>query len=102
MADLRWLEFLNAAERHAAVGAEVPAFNRYGPLKRRLARLVARPILFVAELVTHPQRMFNTAALEALRSLGDRVQSLEQELAARRPPGDASSAPTAASPDPEG
>jgi hypothetical protein len=102
LADLRWLEFLNAAERHAAVGAEVPAFNRYGPIKRQLARLVARPILFMAELVTHPQRTFNTTTLEALRALGDRVQSLEQELAVWRAGDTAPPESEAATADPEG
>ena len=91
--DLRWLEYLSAAERHAAVGAEVPAFHRFGPVVRQLARLAARPVLFLAELVTHPQRTYNTMTLEALRALGDRVQSLAQELDASRARGDARPGP---------
>jgi hypothetical protein len=78
---------LHVAEQHAAVGLEVPAFVRYGGLKRRLARALARVVLFLAQVVTVPQRTYNAAMLTALRVLAERVRLLEAERAERaRPP----------------
>ena len=72
---------LHLAEQHAAVGLEVPAFVRYGGLKRRFARAVARVVLFLGQVVTIPQRTYNAAVLTALRQLAERVRLLEAERA---------------------
>jgi hypothetical protein len=78
------LDQLRVAEQHAAVGLEVPPFGRYGGLKRRLARAVARVVLFLTQVLAQPQRTYNAATLSALRMLAERTQALEAELAALR------------------
>lgn len=78
------LDQLRVAEQHVAVGIEVPPFGRYGGVKRRLARAAARVILFLTQVIAQPQRTYNAAALGALKSLAERVQALEAELASER------------------
>ena len=80
----RAVDQLGVAEQHAAVGLEVPPFTRYRGLKRRLARLAARGVLFFGEVVTAPQRVFNVSSLAVLRELVDRVQRLEREVESLR------------------
>lgn len=75
---------LRVAAQHAAVGIEVPAFARYGGLKRRLARVVARVVLFLTQVTAQPQRIYNGSSLVALRLIAERVQALEAEVAALR------------------
>jgi len=90
------LDQLRVAEQHAAVGVEVPAFGRYGGVKRRLARAAARVVLFLTQVTAQPQRIYNASTLTALKLLAERVQALEAELAAlraRRAPGAVSPAP---------
>lgn len=76
------LDQLRVAEQHAAVGVEVPLFGRYGGIKRRLARAVARVVLFLTQVLAQPQRIYNAATLVALRTLVERTQALEAEVAA--------------------
>lgn len=78
------LDQLRIAEQHAAVGLEVPPFGRYGGLKRRLARAVARVVLFLTQVLAQPQRTYNASTLAALRLLAERTQTLEADLAALR------------------
>lgn len=78
------LDQLHVAEQHAAVGLEVPAFGRYGGLKRRLARAAARVVLFLTQVTVQPQRIYNVSSMGALKLLVERVQALEAELAALR------------------
>jgi hypothetical protein len=53
-------------------------------LKRRLARALARGVLFLTQVTAQPQRIYNTSSLVALRLLVERVQALETEVAALR------------------
>jgi hypothetical protein len=81
--DGRWLRLvdqLQVARENAAVGVEVPAFPRLPPLRRRLARLAARCVLYVAELVTRPQRSFNIATLVGLEQVADELRELRSEV----------------------
>ena len=78
------LDQLRLAEEHAAVGLEVPAFGRYAGLKRRLARVLARGVLFFGQVIAQPQRTYNASVLAALRLLAERTQALEAEVAALR------------------
>jgi hypothetical protein len=78
------LDQLRVAEQHAAVGVEVPPFGRYGGLKRRLARAVARVVLFLTQVLAQPQRIYNASTLTALRMLAERTQALEAEVAGLR------------------
>lgn len=78
------LDQLRVAEQHAAVGLEVPPFGRYGGIKRRLARAVARVVMFLTQVLAQPQRIYNASTLTALRMLAERTQALEAEVAALR------------------
>lgn len=89
---------LTEVERTAAVGTVIPRFERFGPLKRRAARGVARVVLYLARLVSVPQQHVNFGLLQALRTtlsclkeeeaarleLQARVQLLERSLASLR------------------
>ena len=77
-------DHLHVAEQHAAVGAEVPPFGRYRGPKRALARAIARIVIFLSQVITAPQRIYNGAMLGAVRLLAERVQALESEVATLR------------------
>jgi O-antigen chain-terminating methyltransferase len=72
---------LDHAEIHAQVGTVVPALARLGGMKRRLARLAARAILALAQVVTRVQRQFNIATLSALRDLRSASRQLNEQMA---------------------
>jgi len=72
---------LTDIERHAAlVGTFVPPFERFGRAKRKLARFVARAVLYLGRVITAPQRQVNFGLLQALRST---LACLKEEEAAR-------------------
>jgi DNA repair exonuclease SbcCD ATPase subunit len=71
---------LDMAEHHAQVGSFVPSWVRFGRLRRWLARLAARFILYLSEFVTHQQRQFNSAVLQSLYALSDGLRNLESRL----------------------
>ncbi len=89
---------LSEVERHAAVGTIVPQFERFGRIKRSFARFTARAVLYLARIITAPQRQVNFGMLQALRAtlaclkeeeaarleLQARVQLLDRTLAALR------------------
>jgi hypothetical protein len=77
-------DHLHVAEQHVAVGAEVPPFGRYRGPKRVLARAIARIVIFLSQVITAPQRIYNGATLGAVRLLTERVQALESEVATLR------------------
>ena len=76
----RIFDELNVAEQHSAIGTEIPAFSRLGPLMRRIARLTTRAVFYVLQVVTVHQRSYNIATIFALRQLSERVRELESEL----------------------
>ncbi|MDZ4779401.1 MAG: hypothetical protein SGJ19_04020 [Planctomycetia bacterium] len=72
---------LTEVERNASlVGTQVPEFVRFGRFKRRLARFTSRVVLYLARVVTAPQRQVNYGLLQALRTA---VTCLKEEEAAR-------------------
>ncbi len=85
--DVQWTaveDGLGAAERHASVGVRPPDFHRLPRVLRGPARLVARGVLFLAEVVTHYQRTFNHELVAVSRRHVARTQELEREVAALR------------------
>ncbi len=62
------------------VGTKVPEFARFGRLKRKLARFTSRVVLYLARVVTVPQRQVNYGLLQALRTA---ITCLKEEEAAR-------------------
>ncbi len=76
---------LARAREVSQVGSAPPEFLYYGRVKRFLARMAARPVLFLAGIVTAHQRIFNTALVEfaaesgtKLGELGTRLDQMEQ------------------------
>jgi O-antigen chain-terminating methyltransferase len=66
------------ARQHAYMGRSVPKMKRLRGVKRRLARWVARGVLYVAQVFTKGQREFNVAAVNSIHDLSNWVQSLER------------------------
>jgi O-antigen chain-terminating methyltransferase len=66
------------AEQHAFVGRSVPRFSHCAWPKRRLARWVARAVIYVARVVTKGQREFNVAILHGIRDLATTVRRLDE------------------------
>ncbi len=85
-------------ERSADVGTVVPGFERFGRVLRKAARFTSRVVMYLAKVVTVPQRRVNFALLQAARGilgclkdeeaarleLQARVQLLEQTVSALR------------------
>jgi len=76
---------INRAEQNARVGTRVPEMNRFNPMVRRLARTVARIMVYLTQVITTPQRMFNQSVIQALhltvRLQDQQIERLEQSLA---------------------
>jgi hypothetical protein len=68
---------LNEAKPLAALGAEVPPMGRFGGVVRKVARLAAKTILYVLQIITVPQRQFNQALWRALRNTSTMAQQQE-------------------------
>jgi tRNA (mo5U34)-methyltransferase len=68
---------LGTAEQHARIGTEVPSLTRYRGVTRRLARLAARGLLHVSQVVTNRQRQFNVSMLSSVQALRQRIHELE-------------------------
>lgn len=91
-------EVLAAAQEVHGVGLSLPPMTRQRGIKRKLAIVIARLFLRVAQIITRDQRVFNNASLAALRALhgglkgqaarvaelGARTEGLEQALRAAR------------------
>src|SRR5262249_47689690 len=69
---------LQRAEQHAYMGRSVPKFQHFAFPKRRLARWLARVVLYVAKVFTKGQQEFNVAAVNSVRDLADTVRQFEQ------------------------
>ena len=68
---------LQRAEQHAYMGRSVPKLRRLRGLRRRLARFVARCVLYLAQVFTKAQREYNVATVNAVRDLCNAVRDLE-------------------------
>jgi O-antigen chain-terminating methyltransferase len=72
------VEGVRLAEKHAAVGTELPELTRLpGPL-RRLGLLLARCVLVLTRFLITRQRHFNTAAVGTLHNVHGLLRHLEQ------------------------
>ncbi len=71
---------LGTASEVAAIGSAPPEFPYYGPLKRFVARIAARIVLFLAGILTAHQRLFNVSVLAAVDAI---LSSLEDANLAR-------------------
>jgi O-antigen chain-terminating methyltransferase len=68
---------LSQAEQYAPLHTTVPVLARFRGLKRQLARLVARCVLYLARVVTSRQSHFNLEALNSLRHVQTALRDLE-------------------------
>lgn len=66
------------------VGLRRPDFPAFGPIRRRLANLASRFLLYALQVVTRDQRAFNGALLDAVaeltRAVEGRLASIETRL----------------------
>jgi len=74
---------LHLAEQTAQVGAVVPGWARFGRVRRWLARLIARSILYLSSFITNQQKRFNVAVLTPMRALGEGLRNLESRFIER-------------------
>lgn len=70
---------LDLAEANAHVGAAVPELTRFQGLKRKVARFVARGVLYLSRVITNRQRQYNVSVLSALRDLSYGLRRFEEE-----------------------
>jgi SAM-dependent methyltransferase len=72
---------LEQAQRVANVGATVPPFGVFGPLRRRLAQLVTRTAYYFLQVITVDQRVFNNLLVDALTTISNGLRHGESGLA---------------------
>jgi hypothetical protein len=71
-------EKLRLAQHHAhSAGVTVPEIKGLGGLKLRLARLVARGVIYLCQVITKPQRLLHLTALNTLAELTRATRQLE-------------------------
>ncbi len=70
---------LDLAEENAHAGAALPPMRSLSGLKRRVARFVARGVLFLSRVVTNRQRQYNLSLLSAVRDLTSGLRRFEEE-----------------------
>jgi hypothetical protein len=58
----------------------LPLFPRFHGIKRRLALVAARVILYLLRFLTSRQTDFNVCLLDALREMGEALHSVETRL----------------------
>ena len=71
---------MTVAEQHADAGSRVLPMVRFHPAIRWAVRLVGRVVVYLAQVVTIPQRMYNQAVLQVLRDSMDGVRKLDQSI----------------------
>ena len=78
-------ESLTRAAQVADAGAALPPFAHLGPLRRAVAVLSGRLVLYFLRLVTTDQRQFNHLVLRLFAALAERVRELRgmEEVLAR-------------------
>jgi hypothetical protein len=69
---------LNLAEENALAGTILPELGRFRGATRKLARVMARGLLYFGRVITNSQRKFNVAALAAVRDLHYLFHQAEQ------------------------
>jgi len=77
----RITENLAAADDNALVGTKILPMTRYPKPIRWLAKLVARIILYLTEIITFPQRKFNQSMLQSIRELMEVSRNMATEVA---------------------
>lgn len=77
-------EALRNAETVHSVGLSLPPMTRQSGIRRKVAMLIARLFLRVAQIITRDQRVFNHSSLTALRALHNSLKVLDEGLAAAR------------------
>src|SRR5262245_35764384 len=73
---------LRQAGALADVGRSLPPFAHLGPVRRAVARLAGRVILYFLRLVTVDQQRFNRLVVEILAAHGGRSEALDAQLGA--------------------
>lgn len=71
---------MTVAEQHADAGSRVLPMIRFHPAIRWLVRLVGRVVVYLAQVVTIPQRMYNQAVLQVIRDSMDGVRKIDQSI----------------------
>ena len=74
-------EYVERAAQVADVGASVPAFAELGALRRALAQLSGRAILYFLRLISVDQRRFNRLLVRAVGALGRDATAARDQLA---------------------
>jgi hypothetical protein len=69
---------LDMAEQRAMIGSGVPNMNRFHWLLRLPARLVARVLLYLLQIVTLHQREYNQSMVKAVRGLVRRLRAAQE------------------------
>lgn len=69
---------LDMAEQRAMIGSTVPNLSRFHPLLRLPARLVARVMLYLLQLITVHQREYNQSMVKAVRGLVRRMRKAQE------------------------
>jgi len=86
ISSINWPEImasLSMAEQNADAGSTILPMMRFWKPVRWLARLVGRTVVYLAQVVTVPQRRFNQSILVALRDTVDGIRSMNQGLTER-------------------
>lgn len=71
---------LDQAEQVADVGSKVPPFTIFGPVRRAVARLIARGLLYFLQVISVDQRVFNGLLSSAVRSNNTALQHLTNHV----------------------
>ena len=71
---------LTTGQQHAYAGYDVPPMRRFPYLIRPFARGLARAILWLTQMITFPQRVFNDCMLRVLRTVTDESRQLRKSL----------------------
>lgn len=76
---------INRAEQNARVGTQMPEMNRFSRRVRWMARTAARIMIYLTQVITTPQRMFNQSVVQAfhqvIRIQDQQIEQLEESLA---------------------
>lgn len=68
---------LDVVRHHAEIGNSIPAWMRFGRIRRRIARFTAHCVLYLSSFITNQQKLFNGAVLESLQTLSNGVRDLD-------------------------
>src|SRR5262245_43899432 len=72
-------EYLETARELAHVGTRVPEMKRFRGVKRSLARMAARGVLYFSRVFTQRQSQFNVALHATVQALGEELRRLESQ-----------------------